>query len=161
MTSRASLPDEEIIVLGDSNLRDFHHPNCAVLSHSNGRLSHFKGLLNSVTSPLPTAKKFVICLSTLDIANSFSTNSTTLRSLLGAAHRVFPNATLFVLLLGTDDDFSASTKSNIQALNNYVVGKHPSSCLHIPPYPDFRCARDEWDSTTKTATFKKISEFLN
>lgn len=156
-----TMTDAKEVIFGDSNLEQFQRPNTSVFAKQNGRLSHFKTQLSSITTPNQNVKKFVLCLSTLDASNTLTTNSTTLKSVVGAAHRVFPQAKLFVQLLGIDKRFPDTWKSNIEALNTFIINKHPSSCFHIPPDPDFTCTNHTWSDETKRRCFEKISQFLN
>ena len=149
------------VVLADDNFAGYFPVRATVLARRNGRLSHYKTLLNSTSSTFRSVKKVIFCLSLLDSNNTFSTNSTTLKSVLGSAHRVFPKAQLFVLLLGISEQCSSTTKSNIEALNSFVVNKHPSSCLHIPAFPKFETNGHLWSRTTRNETFRKVSEYLN
>lgn len=152
---------DKYVILADENFEQFKADHCKVLAHQNGKLSHFKSLLNHEQKPFPTVQFFLLALSLLDMSNSFLTNSSTLKSLLGAAHRVFPNAQLFVLLLGIDNEAHLDVRTNIQDLNRFVINKHPSSCAHIPAFPDFKSDGNAWSDVTKSETFSKIQEYLN
>ena len=156
-----TLPTTDAVIFGDTNVEGFSRPNTSIFAKQNGKLSHFKSMLSSDAVPNQHVKKFVLCLSTLDASNTLSTNSSTLKSVLGAAHRVFPQAKLFVQLLGIDQRFPETLKSNIEALNTFVINKHPSSSFHIPPDPDFVCSNHEWNEATKRRCFEKISQYLN
>ena len=152
---------KENLVMGDSNLSDFEHPSCTIHSHANGRLSHFKALLTATKTSHDNVRRFFVCLSTLDSANSFTTNSTTLKSLLGAAHRVFPQAQAFVMLLGYDPSLPSDIRNNIQALNNFVITKHPSSCLHVAAPKEFAVTDHCWNSAARQCVYSKITDCLN
>ena len=152
---------KENVILGDSNLEDFKHSSCSVLSHANGRLSHYKALLATTRNIHEHVQRFFICLSTLDSANNFATNSTALKSLLGAAHRVFPKAQLFVMLLGYDPLLPPEMRNNIQALNNFVICKHPSSCLHVAAPQDFSVQNHQWSAAVRQSVYNKLSNSLN
>lgn len=149
------------VIMGDSNLTEFEHPSCTVFSHASGRLSHFKGLLTATKKTHDNVQRFFVCLSTLDSGNNFNTNSTTLKSLLGAARRVFPRAQAFVMLLGYDPSLPSETRSNIQALNNYVICKHPSSCLHITAPQEFSVRDHRWSNAAQLSVYDKITSCLN
>ena len=137
-------------------------PATSVLAHSNGRLSHFKSLLTDIHDPCSSVKKFIICLSSLDRDNTLHTNSSTLKSLLGAAHRVFPNATLAVQLAGIADSYNAAQKLNLQGLNSFVLNKSPSSCCHIPNATTFTLSPTGllWDESTRSLTLQALRAFL-
>ena len=161
-TTSARFDDcKENIIFGDSNLCDFQHSSCTVFAHANGRLSHYKALLTATKKPQPHVVRFFICLSTLDSANNFQTNSSTLKSVLGAARRVFPQAQLFVVLLGLDSSLSEETRDNLQALNQFVICKHPSSCLHLTAPSDFAVNYNVWSSASKQFMYTKILGCLN
>ena len=151
---------EENVIFGDANLREFDKPATTVLAHTNGRLSHFKSLLADTRVPCPAVKRFVLCLSPLDKDNSPSTNASALKSLLGAAHRVFPQAALAVQLVGIAGSFSAAQKETLQALNSFVLNKAPSSCSHIPTATDFTVTDGLGDERTKAQIFAALSSFL-
>ena len=152
---------EENVIVGDSNLCDFQLSSCTVFAHANGRLSHYKALLAATKESHEHVTRFLLCLSTLDSSNNFCTNSTTLKSVLGAARRVFPQAQLFVLLLGHDPSLPTDVIENIQALNNFVICKHPSSCLHMTAPDTFSVNNHEWSSSTKQSVYSKIKDSLN
>ncbi len=150
------------VIIGDSNLSAFPAPpNCTVFAHSNGRLSHFKAILSSTKTVSTSVSKLIVCLSTLDVGNSFTTNSSTLKSLLGAARRVFPKATIFVSLLGIHSSLSSDESDNVKALNHYVINKRPSSCIHILAPDLFNVSKNVLCPDTRKALFSKIMESLN
>ena len=146
--------------MGDSNLSGLAAPSCTVLAHANGRLSHFKALISDIREPCPTVRKAVVCLSSLDRDNNPLSNTSALKSLLGAAHRVFPQATLAVQLAGMDVNYSTVQKENLQALNAFVVNKAPSSCHHIPAPTTFSITGHLWSQDTKSAAHKILKDFL-
>ena len=152
---------KENVIVGDSNLGDFDHSSCTVFSHANGRLSHFQALLAASKKIHQHVLKFFICLSTLDARNNFSSNSTALKSVLGAARRVFPQAQIFVMLLGYDSSLPSEMRDNIQALNNFVICKHPSSCLHVTAPKEFSISNHSWSAATRQSVYAKISDCLN
>lgn len=149
------------VVCGDSNLLSFEHENCLVLAHERGRLSHFKELLRSSDNPDDSVESFVICLSALDKGNCFVTNQTSLKAVLGAAGRLFPKAKCFVQLCGISDSYTPAEKLNIQDLNNYVILKSPSSCIHIPAPSIVSVEGNLWSSDTRIQAFTALRNFLN
>lgn len=150
------------VVCGDSNLSSFEYDDCLVLAHERGRLSHFKDLLRSIEEPCNLVDSFVIVLSTLDKGNCFLTNQTSLKSLLGSARRLFPNAKCFVQLCGISDSFTQAEKDNLHDLNNYVILKSPSSCVHIPAPSTFETENNHnWSSDTRSKIFESLRNFLD
>ena len=151
------------IVCGDNNLSTFQLKDCLVLAHDRGRLSHYKDFFRSIEDPCLTVESFILVLSTLDKGNCFLSNQTSLKSVLGAARRLFPNAKCFVQLCGISDSFTQAEKDNLQDLNNYVILKSPSSCLHIPAPSAFVTVNNdhEWSSDTRSKVFESLKNFLN
>ena len=151
---------QSTVIFGDSNYSEFSMPATTVLAHANGRLSHYKFLLTSLRDPFPTVTKFALCLSSLDKDNASSTNISALKSALGAAHRVFPNASLSVQLAGIADDFSEAQRNGLQTLNSFVLNKAPSSCKHIPAATNFTVNNHLWTRSTRDETYKTLRDFL-
>lgn len=152
---------KENVIIGDFNLAQFVNPSCSVYSRENGRLSHFKALLSATTDSYQHVLRFIVCLSTLDSSNTFVSNSTALKSVLGAARRVFPRAQCFVMLLGYDPTFPPEANDGIKALNNFVISKHPSSCLHVTAPRDFSVTNHQWSLPTKRSIYSKLDGCLN
>ena len=149
------------VVCGDANLTSFSHEDCVVLAHERGRLSHFSDYLRSISVPSNNVEAFVISLTLLDKGNNFLTNKTSLKAVLGAAGRLFPKAKRIVMLCGIPDTLNSSEKTNIQELNNHVMLKAPSSCLHIPAPIPFEIEGNSWTASTRTAAFQSLRNFLN
>jgi hypothetical protein len=152
---------EQNIVLGDSNLDKLQHPKTTVLARENGRLSHFLNLFRTVTQTFKHVTTIIISLSTLERSNSVITKTSTLKSLLGALHRVFPKARVYVLACGVDNSFSDEDKRSCSSLNNFICSKNPSSCVYIPAAEPFVCVGDTWDDATKEETYESIRKYLN
>lgn len=67
----------------------------------------------------------------LDVSNTFISNQTSLKAVIGATAtgRVFRAAKRLVLLC---EHLTMEEKVSVAQLNSYVMLKTPSSCLYIP-----------------------------
>ena len=149
------------VVCGDANLSSFTHDECFVLAHDRGKLSHYKDYFRALSTPDTNVEAFVISLSLLDRSNCFLTNQTSLKAVLGAAGRLFPKAQRLVLLCGIPSELPTEEKTNIKELNNYVMLKAPSSCLHIPAPSPFEADVNTWSDGTRSRVFDSLRHFLN
>ena len=149
------------LVLGDSNMSTFYHPDCFVYGAPNGRLSHLCAWMRSSSFPPSNFTKIFLCLSTLDRRNRYSTLSTTTKSLLGRCHTCFPQATLFVILIRPGPDFTNDQRSTFSEFFVFLRTKHPSRSIILPAPSCFSYTNDRWDSATRTAIFDLITRHLN
>jgi hypothetical protein len=151
---------KENIVFGDSNLVGFSHDNTFVYAPKNGRLSALKGTLTQVSSHYNHVKNFILCLSFLDAGNQPKTNFTVFRTVIYTARKVFPNATLHVLLnalpAGDNDDFR-----NVSLTNDLIVDHKPAGCILIQPPPRLSSNVKVWDSVFCTEVFNSLRKYLN
>ena len=149
------------VVLGDANLAGLQHSDTTVLARTKGKLSHFQHLFRVVTQTFINVTAIVLCLTTLDRHNALTSKISALKSLLGALHRVFPKAKIYVLACGIDERFSDVEKRSCSDLNSFVGAKTPSSSFYVPATEPFVCHNDVWDDSTKQKTYAIIKNYLN
>lgn len=149
------------VVLGDSNLQDFCHPDTTVISRTKGRLSHLRSLFTSTVLQNMNVLHVIICLSTLDKRNLLSTNVSSLKSLLGNLRKVFPGAKVSIMSIGIDDRFTDEEKHSCSSFNTFICSRTPSSSFYIPTAIPFACNNDVWELNTQAKVFDILKEYLN
>ena len=148
------------IIFGDSNLANFSHASTTVYAPKNGRLSALKSILTQVSTPHTDVKNFILCLSFLDSGNQPRTNFTVFRSSIYAARKIFPNATLYVLLNALPTS-NTSDFQNVALTNDLIVEHKPAGCVVIQPPPRLSSNVKVWDNDFCTAVFSSLREHLN
>lgn len=171
--SESSSPDAEAVlapadpttqpscfILGDSNMSGFRDDRCRLLTLPNGRLSALRARLQS-HAPDGHISKVFVCLSLLDRANLVATNFSSMKSLLGRCHVLFPSATLFVVLVGIPQQSTPTERAKAHELACILRNKHPSSSIILSAPSPFFCSGNVWESSTKAAVYNKIRAHLN
>lgn len=149
------------IILGDTTIKNFRLDDCSVFSTDKGRLSYFKQVLQSVKSIHENVQSFTICISSLDAKNKPNTNYTTLRSVLYNAKRLFPNASLSVLLPCIPDDATETVRNDLEALIQTILLRSPTGCDIIQLPGNFSVACNTWSCNETEVIFKHIESFLS
>lgn len=149
------------LVIGDCNLGEFEDSETTVIADKEGRLSLFKqALLQYSDEPLTSLKVFILCMSSSDTSNLPNTNFVTLRALMTAAKKAFPNARLAVSLIGHTPNLSDSDLDDMTSFNSLVKERLSSGCTILGPPADFIMKNGVWATSTKMCMFEILHNFL-
>jgi len=148
------------VIMGDANLRSFSSDKCSLIFSSKGRLSFFKSALVSVDNIYEHVTTFIICLSMLDCHNKPFGNFHVLRNVIFHARRLFPNATVFVLLHGIPSNVTEEIKTNMCELNALICEKKPGNCEPIHSANDLTIEKNMWGQAMRDAIFDILKSFL-
>ncbi len=141
---------KSIVIFGDSNLSGLCMNDSSVVSSSKCRLSFLKKFLVSESEAHQEVKKVFICFSALDSKNKAYTNFFTLRSVIYNARRIFPEASIYVILPKVQQDLT-----NVQELSHLIFSKKPGGC--IPAYMPSICT---FGHVWNNEVLNKFSVFL-
>lgn len=149
------------VVFGDSNLAALSHDNTTVFAPKNGRLSALKSTLLHVSGTYDNVINFFLCLSFLDAGNQPKTNLTVFRAIMYTARKVFPHASLYVLLNALPAGANDDAFSNIVLTNELIVNHKPAGCSVIKPPPRLSSSVTVWDDEFCIGVFNILKERLN
>ena len=151
---------KDSIVCGDKNVSDFTPDKVTIISDEGGRLFHFKSFFRKVSDrTFKNVSSFIFCLSLLDKNNLPITNFNNLRTVLYNIRRIFPNATLHVLLCGEPSDDPCI--NNICKLNDIIRERLPANCKILEPPHPFSSTNALWDRSTRDSIFQILHSTLN
>lgn len=151
---------KNVVVCGDRNISSFTYDSITTITDNSGRMNFFRGLFKRYKDfSFPNVLTFVFCLSLLDRQNLPATNFNYLRTILYSIRRMFPSASLHVLLCGEPQ--LDTQVANITAFNDMVRERRPANCEVIEPPQPFLSNDSVWERSTRESVFSTLRSTLN